>query len=151
MFKNKKKLALNSKILKFFLIPTILFSTPFFNTLQDAKAGLEFQWNQNSGYRKLNWLQKEKKGLDDCIHAVYTIVSVAYGCVQWRKLNRLSLCFCTAWPTDRGTEQPTNGVTYRVACTQLISVLSPQAQLKKIFDPPFGRIFVWTNLWIVTQ
>ena len=61
MFKNKKKLALNSKILKFFLIPTILFSTPFFNTLQDAKAGLEFQWNQNSGYRKLNWLQKEKK------------------------------------------------------------------------------------------
>ena len=61
MFKNKKKLALNFKILKFFLIPTILFSTPFFNTLQDAKAGLEFQWDQNSGYRKLKWFQKETK------------------------------------------------------------------------------------------
>ena len=61
MFKNKKKLALNSKILKFFLIPTILFSTPFFNTLQDAKAGLEFQWDQNSGYRKLKWLQKQNQ------------------------------------------------------------------------------------------
>ena len=56
-----KKLALNFKILKFFLIPTILFSTPFFNKIQDAKAGLEFQWDQDSGYRRLKWFQKENQ------------------------------------------------------------------------------------------
>ena len=61
MLKGTKKLALNSKILRFFLIPAILVSTPFFNTLQDVKAGLEFQWDQNSGLRRLKWFQKENK------------------------------------------------------------------------------------------
>ena len=61
MLKNTKKLSLNFKILRFFLIPTILVSTPFFNNAQDAKAGLEFQWDQESGYRKLKWFQKENK------------------------------------------------------------------------------------------
>jgi len=61
MFKNTKKLALNFKILRFFLIPTILVSTPFLNNIQDANAGLEFQWDQNSGYRRLNWYQRDKK------------------------------------------------------------------------------------------
>ena len=61
MFKNTKKLDLNFKILKFFLIPTILVSTPFFNVIQDAKAGLEFQWDQNSSFRRLKWFQKENK------------------------------------------------------------------------------------------
>ena len=61
MLKETKKLALNSKILRFLLIPTILFSTPFFNKLQDVKAGLEFQWDQNSGLRRLKWLQKQSK------------------------------------------------------------------------------------------
>ena len=61
MHKKTKKLALNFKILRFFLIPTILVSTPFINNSQDAKAGLEFQWNQNSGYKKLRWFQKENK------------------------------------------------------------------------------------------
>ena len=56
-----KKLTLNFKLLRFFLIPTILFSTPFYNNLQDANAGLEFQWDQNSGYRRLKWFQKENK------------------------------------------------------------------------------------------
>jgi hypothetical protein len=56
-----KKLALNFKIFRFFLIPTILFSTPFFSNFQDAKAGLEFQWDQDSGYRRLKWFQKENK------------------------------------------------------------------------------------------
>ena len=54
-----KKLALNFKILRFFLIPTILVSTPFFYNFQDAIAGLEFQWNQDSGHRKLKWYQRE--------------------------------------------------------------------------------------------
>ena len=61
MLKNTKKLALKFKILRFFLIPTILVSTPFFNNIKDAKAGLEFQWDQGSGFRKLKWFQKEDK------------------------------------------------------------------------------------------
>ncbi|MCR8538737.1 MAG: DUF2808 domain-containing protein [Prochlorococcus marinus CUG1439] len=61
MLKTTKKLALNSKILRFFLIPTILFSTPFLSQIQVAKAGLEFQWDQNSGHRRLKWLQKQNK------------------------------------------------------------------------------------------
>ena len=61
MIKKTKKLSFNFKILKFFLIPTILVSTPFFNNVQDAKAGLEFQWDANTGYRRLKWFQKENK------------------------------------------------------------------------------------------
>ena len=61
MFKIAKKLTLNLKILRFFLIPTILVSTPFFNYIQEAKAGLEFQWNQDSSFRRLKWFQKENK------------------------------------------------------------------------------------------
>ena len=61
MLKKTRKLALNFKIFKFLLIPTVLFSTPFFNKIQDAKAGLEFQWDQDSGFRRLKWFQKEDK------------------------------------------------------------------------------------------
>ena len=61
MFKKSKKLILNFKILRFFLIPTFLVSLPFFNNLQNANAGLEFQWDQDSGYRRLKWFQKENK------------------------------------------------------------------------------------------
>jgi len=60
MLKITKKLTLNLKIIRFFIIPTILVSTPFYN-IQDAKAGLEFQWNQDSVYRSLKWFQKEDK------------------------------------------------------------------------------------------
>ena len=61
MLKKTKKLALNFKILRFFLIPTILVSTPFFNNTQDVKAWLEFQWDQDSNFRRLKWFQKENK------------------------------------------------------------------------------------------
>ena len=61
MLKKTKKLILNFKILRFFLIPTILVSFPFFDNIQKAQAGLEFQWDQDSGYRKLKWFQKDKK------------------------------------------------------------------------------------------
>ena len=61
MFKITKKLTFNLKILRFFIIPTILFSTPFFNNIPNAKAGLEFQWDQNDGYRRLKWFQKENQ------------------------------------------------------------------------------------------
>ena len=59
MLKNTNKLTSNFKILRFLVIPSILFSTPFFNKIQEAKAGLEFQWNQDSTYRRLQWFQKE--------------------------------------------------------------------------------------------
>jgi len=61
MLKITKKLTLNLKILRFFIIPTIFVSTPFFNNIQDVKAGLEFQWNQDDGFRRLKWFQKENK------------------------------------------------------------------------------------------
>jgi hypothetical protein len=61
MLKKTKKLIFNPKTFRFLLIPTILVSTPFFNNIQEAKAGLEFQWDQNSGIRRLKWFQKENK------------------------------------------------------------------------------------------
>jgi len=61
MLKQTKKVALNSQILKILLIPTILLSTPFFYKIQEAKAGLEFQWDQDSGFRRLKWLQKQNQ------------------------------------------------------------------------------------------
>ena len=61
MLKNTKKSALNFKILRFLLIPAILVSTPLLTNIQNVKAGLEFQWDQNSGYRQLKWFQKENK------------------------------------------------------------------------------------------
>ena len=61
MLKQTKNTILNIKILKFLLIPIILVSTPFFSNIKDAKAGLEFQWDQNSGHRRLKWFQKENK------------------------------------------------------------------------------------------
>ena len=61
MFKITKKFTFDLKILRFFLIPTILLSTPFFNNIQNAKAGLEFQWDQDSSFRRLKWFQKENK------------------------------------------------------------------------------------------
>ena len=59
MSKKTKELALNFKFLRFLLIPAILISTPFFSNIQEAKAGMEFQWNQNSGLKRLKWFQKE--------------------------------------------------------------------------------------------
>ena len=61
MLKNKNKFTLNFKILKFFIIPAILISTPLLNNIKDVKAGLEFQWNQDSDFRRLKWFQKENK------------------------------------------------------------------------------------------
>ena len=61
MLKITKNNNLNLKVLRFFIIPTILIFTPFFNNLQEAKAGLEFQWDQDDSYRRLKWFQKEDK------------------------------------------------------------------------------------------
>ena len=61
MLKNTKKQTSNFKIFRFLVLPAILVSTPFLNKIQDSKAGLEFQWNQDSAYRRLKWFQKEDK------------------------------------------------------------------------------------------
>jgi len=61
MLKITKKLTMNFKILRFTVITAILVSTPFFNKVQDAKAGLEFQWDQDSNFRRLKWFLKENK------------------------------------------------------------------------------------------
>ena len=61
MLNKTKKFAFNFRILRFFLLPTILLLTPFINSRQVAKAGLEFQWDQNTGYRRLKWFQKDNK------------------------------------------------------------------------------------------
>ena len=61
MFKITKKLTLNLKILRFLIFPIILFSTSFIDNIQDAKAGLEFQWDQDSGYRRLKWFQRDNR------------------------------------------------------------------------------------------
>ena len=61
MFKKTSEFALNIKILRFLLIPTIFVSTPFLFNIEEGKAGLEFQWDQNSGFRRLKWFQKENK------------------------------------------------------------------------------------------
>ena len=61
MFNKTKKPTLKSRIFRFLLIPTILFSTPFLSNFQEAKAGIEFQWDQNTGFRRLKWFQKESR------------------------------------------------------------------------------------------
>ncbi len=61
MLKNTKKQTSNFKIFRFLVVTAILVSTPFLNKIQDAKAGLEIQWNQDSAYRRLKWFQKEDK------------------------------------------------------------------------------------------
>ena len=61
MLKKTKKPALKLRIFRFLLIPTILVSTPFFSNFQKAKAGYEIQWDQDSGYRRLKWFQKENQ------------------------------------------------------------------------------------------
>ena len=58
---HKQKTFFNKyKILKFLLIAPIFVSIPFFGN-SEVKAGLEFQWDQNSGYRRLKWFQKDKE------------------------------------------------------------------------------------------
>tara|TARA_A100000164_G_scaffold355386_1_gene363961 strand:+ start:226 stop:825 length:600 start_codon:yes stop_codon:yes gene_type:complete len=59
MFKRQKKLSLNLKILRLFFITPLLVSIPFSSFIGDAKASLEFQWDQNTPFKKLKWFQKE--------------------------------------------------------------------------------------------
>ena len=61
MFNKQTKFALNFKILKIIFFSPLLISIPFFLENNYVEAGLEFQWDQDSGYRRLKWFQKENK------------------------------------------------------------------------------------------
>ena len=61
MFNKQTKFALNFKILKIIFFSPLLISIPFFLENNYVNAGLEFQWDQDSGYRRLKWFQKENK------------------------------------------------------------------------------------------
>ncbi len=60
MNKNHKKFLNKHKILKFLLLSPFLLSIPLLNN-PEVKAGLEFQWDEQSGYRKLKWFQKNNE------------------------------------------------------------------------------------------
>ena len=61
MFSKQKKFFLNLGILKLVFFSPLLITVPFINNNNDLKAGLEFQWDQNSGYRRLKWFQKDNE------------------------------------------------------------------------------------------
>ena len=58
---NKNKKFLNKhKFVQFLLISPLLLPVPFLNN-NEVKAGLEFQWDQTSGYRRIKWFQKNSE------------------------------------------------------------------------------------------
>ena len=59
IFKMQKKFDFNFKILRFLLISPIFFALPITYFIGEAKAGIEIQWDKNSGYKQLKWYQKE--------------------------------------------------------------------------------------------
>ena len=66
--KNKQtKFIGKSKIIQFLALSTFLVSIPFLSN-NKVNAGLEFQWDQDSGYRRLKWFQKKnERGLRNTI------------------------------------------------------------------------------------
>ena len=59
MFKIPKKIDLNLKFLRFLFISPIFLLLPVNYFFEDSKAALEFQWDQNDGFNRLSWHQKE--------------------------------------------------------------------------------------------
>jgi len=61
MLKKTTQFAFKLKTLKLFLIPAVFVSATLFGNIQYLRAGLEFQWSQDTGYRRLRWFQKDNK------------------------------------------------------------------------------------------
>ena len=61
MLKKTNQFAFKLKTLKLFLIPAVFVSATLFGNIQYLRAGLEFQWSQDTGYRRLRWFQKDNK------------------------------------------------------------------------------------------
>tara|TARA_Y100000739_G_C20412744_1_gene375259 strand:- start:76 stop:648 length:573 start_codon:yes stop_codon:yes gene_type:complete len=59
MLYKQKNILKNSKILSFLLLSSFLIPIPFLNK-NEAKAALEFQWDNNPLYKKLKWVQRNK-------------------------------------------------------------------------------------------
>ena len=58
---NKYKKIFNKyRIFKFLLFSPFLISIPFLHNAK-VNAGLEFQWDQDSGYRRLKWYQRDSE------------------------------------------------------------------------------------------
>ena len=58
--KHKRNFFTKSKVLKLLLVSTFLISIPFLDN-SHVNAGFEFQWDQDSGYRRLKWFQKDNE------------------------------------------------------------------------------------------
>ncbi len=58
--KNKYEKILNFKIFKFLLLSPFLISIPFLHN-SNVNAGIEFQWDQGSGYKRLKWFQRDSE------------------------------------------------------------------------------------------
>ena len=55
-----KKFFNRFKIFKFLLLSPFLLSIPLLHNIK-VNAGIEFQWDQDSGYRRLKWFQKNNE------------------------------------------------------------------------------------------
>ena len=60
MLYNPKKFFTNSKILSLLFLSSCLLPIPFFN-INEGKAALEFQWDGNPNFKKLQWFQRDNK------------------------------------------------------------------------------------------
>ena len=60
MLYNPKKILSNSKILSLIFLSSCLLPIPLFN-VNEAKAGLEIQWDRNPNFKQLQWFQRDNE------------------------------------------------------------------------------------------
>ena len=60
MLYNPKRIFKNSKIISLLLLSSLIFPIPFLN-IHESKAGIEFQWDSNPNFRKLQWFQRDNE------------------------------------------------------------------------------------------
>ena len=60
MFKKQKSIFFESRVFKLILLTQLFIAFPFFGRFENAKAGLEFQWDGNPNYKQLRWFQKNE-------------------------------------------------------------------------------------------
>ena len=61
MLNKKSKIISNLNFLKLFILSPLLISIPLLLNQSVIKAGLEFQWDQDSGYKRLKWFQTDSE------------------------------------------------------------------------------------------
>ena len=60
MLYKPKQILKNSKILSLLLLSSFFLPIPFLE-INEAKAGLEFQWDDNPSFKKLKWFQRNNE------------------------------------------------------------------------------------------